>query len=57
MKENALVLSHASVVGPTIGWTDSNYKDNENKMLDHRFSVAPMMDGPGHLEKLSAISA
>ena len=27
IKENALVLSHASFVGPTIGWTDSNYKD------------------------------
>jgi hypothetical protein len=27
IKENALVLLHASFVGPTIGWSDSNYKD------------------------------
>jgi hypothetical protein len=43
-KENALRLSLRSFVGSENGWTESRRKNNENNMLDHRFSVAPMMD-------------
>jgi hypothetical protein len=43
-KENALRLSLRSFVGSENGWTESRRKNNENNMLDYRFSVAPMMD-------------
>jgi hypothetical protein len=32
-------LSIQKSIGPT-----QNYKGNENKMLEHRFAIAPMMD-------------
>jgi hypothetical protein len=50
-KENALGLSLRSFVGPEIGWTGRAIKLNENKMLDYRFSVAPMMDWTGTSQK------
>jgi hypothetical protein len=49
-KENALVLWHGTFVGPKIGWTDLNYVI-ENRMLDRRFSVAPLMDWTDCAEK------
>jgi hypothetical protein len=50
-KENALglslrLLSVQKSVGPT-----QSAKINENNMLDHRFSVAPMMDWTGTSQK------
>ncbi|WP_167558680.1 hypothetical protein [Bradyrhizobium canariense] len=46
-KKNALALA-LQIVGRTkIDWTDIN----ENNMLTHRFSVAPMMDWTGTSRK------
>jgi hypothetical protein len=51
-KENALVLSHGSIVGQKIDWTDLATKVIENKMSDRRFAVAPMMDWTGTSQKV-----
>jgi hypothetical protein len=50
-KENALVLSLGSFIGPKIDWTAGAIKMIENNMLDRRFSVAPMMDWTGTSRK------
>jgi hypothetical protein len=50
-KENAVVLSHGTFVGKkSIGPTQA-IKQNENNMLEARFSVAPMMDWTGTSQK------
>jgi hypothetical protein len=50
-KENTLVLSRGSFVGPKSVERTKTAKLNEINMLDHRFSIAPMMDWTGTSRK------
>jgi hypothetical protein len=55
-KENALALSLGSFVGPKpLGRADVK-KLNESKMLERRFSIAPMMEWTDRAEKQSVVS-